>query len=120
MGGLNAGSRLRSGKWRDDQLHRLSMKNVRHAFAATWIACRVHFVVQPDGRQLGKGGQPRRDDRVIGHELDRAGRVLPRRGRGEIAGHLPGRDPVMHPPAADAESLGDGCFREAILEKMLK
>jgi hypothetical protein len=31
-----------------------------------------------------------------------------------------GRDPVVHDAAADAEALGDGRLRQAVIEEMLK
>jgi hypothetical protein len=41
VGGLNSGSRLRSGKLTDEQLHRLSIQQVRYAFGASAFDERV-------------------------------------------------------------------------------
>jgi hypothetical protein len=41
VGGLNSGSRRRSGKLRDDQLHRLRFEEVRHALGARAFADRI-------------------------------------------------------------------------------
>ena len=106
--GLRLGSRSHAG-------HVLA--HLRHA---TRIAGRADFAEEPHCRQLGIGREARGDDRFIGRELRRTGRVVPRRRGVEIARQLPRRNPVMHNAAAHAEALSDGGLREAIIEEMLK
>ena len=51
MGGFNSGSRLRSEKVRDDQLHRLSIQDVRRTFGARSLSTQINSM-QPSGAGL--------------------------------------------------------------------
>ncbi len=78
---------------------------------------RADFVKEPHRRELGIRRQPGGKNRLIRIKLRGARRRATRGGRALIAGQLTRDDPVVHHAPAHAETLGDGEFREAIIEK---
>jgi hypothetical protein len=114
----------RRGLEPDQRLRLGSRAHARHVVADLGNPSRVaggaDLVVESDGGELGVGRQARPDDPGEGIEL-RGSRWILSRGRGvDVPLELAGRDPVVHDAAADAEALGDGRLRQAVIEEMLK
>ena len=91
-----------------------------HLGDAARVACGADLIVEPHCRELGVRRQSGGDDPGERIELSGSYRILSWWRRLEIARELPGRDPVVHHAAADAETLGDGRLRQAVIEEMLK